>query len=63
MRTVYFTERGECYLKADESTVSDFEEKGSRKHGRMPYYSIPEEVLENAELLKRWAEASIAISK
>ena len=55
--------KGEWYLKADESSVPDFEEKGAHKHGRMPYYSIPEAVINDDKILKTWAKKSIAISK
>ena len=39
--------KGQCFLKADDALKATFEEKGALKHGRMPYYSIPEDILNN----------------
>lgn len=55
--------KGACYLKADDSNRSDFEERGAEKHGRMPYYAIPEDVIEDAGVLKTWAENAIKTTK
>lgn len=55
--------KGQVYLKADDSIKSNFENAGSHRHSRMPYFSIPEEVLSNADSLVEWANRSIAISK
>ena len=55
--------KGNCFLKADDSNRSDFEAKGSQKHGKMPYSSIPQEILEDTNTLISWARKSIAISK
>ncbi len=54
---------GQCFLKANETNKSDFEEKDSFQHIRMPYFSIPDEVIDNREILIEWAKRSIAISK
>ena len=53
--------KGQCFLKADDSNKSDFEKYGSEKHGRMPYYSIPDEVVGNEKTLVEWAKNSIEI--
>lgn len=55
--------KGMAYLKANSSILEIFESAGSHKHGKMPYYSIPETVLKNHELLLEWAQKSIKISK
>lgn len=55
--------KGLAYLKADVSLLEFFENSGAHKHGKMPYYSIPETVLKNQELLLEWAKKSIKISK
>lgn len=55
--------KGECFLKADDTTKADFITQGANKHSRMPYYSIPEDVIDDNELLSSWVEKSIAISK
>ncbi len=55
--------KGQSLLKVNDSTKADFEEKGATKHSRMPYYSIPIEILENQDELVKWAKKSIEISK
>lgn len=55
--------KGNSFLKTDESNEVDFIKKGSSKHGKMPYHSIPEEALQSIDLLVVLAEKSISISK
>jgi len=50
-------------LKTNDENRLDFEDKWSHKHSRMPYYSIPGEMLLDSSLLKEWAERAIAASK
>ena len=56
------TAKGGMYLKADDSNRVDFEEKGSTKHHRMPYYSIPDDILNNQDLLIEWAGKAIGVA-
>ena len=54
----------DLYLKCDETTSERFEEAGCHpfvyeKDGKtveMSYWSVPEEALDDGELLKRWAD-------
>lgn len=55
--------KGEIYLKADESMKEKFETAGSNQHGRMPYYTLPEDLLQDPDKLTKWAKESIDISK
>lgn len=55
--------KGNCFIKADDTTRHDYLEKGSEQHSRMPYYSLPEDVVEDAELLVTWIEKAMEISK
>ncbi|MFC2088317.1 TfoX/Sxy family protein [Calditrichota bacterium] len=55
--------KGQCFLKADETNKAGFEEKDSFQHSRMPYFSIPDEVMNNPEMLVAWANKSIKITK
>jgi DNA transformation protein and related proteins len=57
------------YFKVDESTRPDFEARGMgpfRPFGdegeTMKYYQLPEEVLEDPEELRSWAEKAVAIA-
>ena len=54
---------GGCYLKADDSNRMAFETTGSVKHGRMPYFSIPVNIIDNKDELISWAKKSIEIVK
>ncbi len=55
--------KGKAFLKADEENASYYLEKGSIKHSKMPYYSIPEGVLNTTSDLIKLAKISIEISK
>ncbi|WP_431126881.1 TfoX/Sxy family protein [Flagellimonas flava] len=55
--------KGAVYFKVDENMVSTYLDKGSTKHGRMPYYSVPETILNDLDALKIWAQNSIEHSK
>ncbi|SNT16133.1 DNA transformation protein [Ekhidna lutea] len=52
--------KGTCSLKTDASNEEDFRNEGAEKHGKMPYYAIPERVFNSNELTE-WAKKSIAI--
>jgi DNA transformation protein len=58
------------YLKADHSTQAQFEAldlppfRPFGEHGTsMRYYQLPEEALENSDVLRAWAEQAIAVAK
>ncbi len=56
------------YFKVDDSNRSDFEAAAMepfRPYGderAMQYYEVPIEVLEDVDLLRRWAEKAIAVA-
>lgn len=58
------------YFKTDESTRPDFEARGMGPFrpfgdagGTMQYYQVPEDLLEDPEALRPWAEKAIAIAR
>jgi DNA transformation protein len=58
------------YLKVDDSNRGRFEARGMgpfRPYGEggeiMQYYEIPADVLEDAELLAPWVEASVSVAR
>jgi DNA transformation protein and related proteins len=58
------------YFKVDDSTRGDFEAQGLapfRPFGpggeEMQYYSVPAELLEDAEPLKEWAEKAVEVAR
>lgn len=55
--------KSQVYLKAAGDTINEFESHGSKKHGKMPYYSIPAKVMENHNLLLDWVRKAIDDSK
>jgi DNA transformation protein len=55
--------QGQIFFKVDDTNLASYENSGSEKHFRMPYYRVPEDVLKDDELLEEWARASIKIAK
>ena len=53
---------GTLHLKANDTNIGRFEEAGSGKHGKMPYYEVPAKVLKDQTLLCEWASVSIEIA-
>jgi len=49
------------YFKADDSNRADYEAAGAERFQTMPYYEVPEEVIEDPGALAEWAATSIAI--
>jgi DNA transformation protein len=55
--------KGGVFFKVDETNLAKYEKAGAQKHGRMPYFSVPQEVLHDDETLPEWAQISIHIAK
>lgn len=55
--------KGTAYLKANETNQSTYESAGAQPQGRMPYFSIPDAVFNDLDLLVDWAKSAIAITK
>lgn len=61
---------GVLYLKVDESTVTEYEDKGlvaftynkKGKKYKMWYYQAPEEALEDSEEMKYWANKAYGVA-
>ena len=58
------------YFKVDESTRPEFEARGmgpfrpfGDEGGTMKYYQLPEDVLEDPEELRSWAERAVTIAR
>ena len=54
---------GNIYLKVDDSNLPMYEKSGAAKHGRMPYYRVPADVLADDTILMDWAQISIRVAK
>jgi DNA transformation protein len=53
---------GRVYLRADATTALAFEAAGSTQHARMPYWEVPEPVLEDPEQLRDWASTAAEVA-
>lgn len=58
------------YFKVDESTRVDFEARGmgpfrpfGDEGGTMKYYQLPEDLLEDLEALRPWAEKAASVAR
>ena len=58
------------YFKVDDSTRPEFEARGmgpfrpfGDASGAMQYYQLPEDLLEDPEALRPWAEKAVAIAR
>jgi len=58
------------YLKVDAETRPDFERRGLRPFqpfgegsAPMQYYQLPEDLLEDPEALRPWAEGAVAVAR
>lgn len=54
---------GDIFFKVDETNLKMYEAAEAQKHGRMPYYQVPEETLTDENTLKKWAHISILVAK
>ena len=55
--------QGGIFFKVDATNVERYEEAGSTKHGRMPYYRVPDPVLDDEPALQEWAQSSIMVAR
>jgi len=55
--------KGNAFFKASELNADAYLSKGSSKHSRMPYYSIPDAIYEDSVQFIQWANTSIDSSK
>ena len=56
------TSEGKIHFKVDPSNQKRFDDAGSVKHGKMPYFEVPTNVLKNEQELYEWAKTSIKIA-
>ncbi len=51
---------GALFFRVGDDHVSDYEQVGARKHGKMPYWTVPDELLDDKGELLVWASRAIA---
>ena len=54
---------GTACLRADDSTKARFEAVGGEKHGKMPYWSVPANVMADDAQLLDWAREALAVAR
>jgi DNA transformation protein len=54
---------GIIFFKVDASNLHLYEEAGSSKHFRMPYYRVSDDVLADDSTLHEWAKLSVRVAK
>lgn len=67
------TDDGELRFKANDETKDQYEERGgeqfiytghkNKKPTPMPYWTVPEEIMEDRELIEKWMRDSARISQ
>ena len=57
------TPDGDLYLRVDDGNRAAYEAAGSPRHGRMPYFRVPEDVLTDDAATHRWAEAALTAAR
>ena len=55
--------KGRAFFKAEGENKESYLKKGAEQHSRMPYYSIPQNVFEDQQVLAEWANHAIKASK
>lgn len=51
------------HFKVDDSNRADYENADMPRFGRMPYYQVPEEVLESQDDLRVWMEKAMEVAR
>lgn len=54
---------GTAHLRADDTTSGEFAAAGAESHGRMPYWQIPQPVLDDPEQLLEWAQTARDVAR
>jgi DNA transformation protein len=55
--------KGRAFLKVNEVLKAEYASHGSEAHSKMPYSSIPENILNDTDELINWAERSVQLVK
>ena len=52
---------GKLFFKVDNTNRANYEELKASAHGKMPYYQVPSEIIEDVGKIQDWAKTSIRI--
>jgi DNA transformation protein len=53
---------GTAFLRVDDSSRGELEALGAKPHGKMPYLSIPQQILGSDEDLLAWGRRVLAVA-
>lgn len=56
------TSEAEMFLKADASNIAPFRKARAPRHGKMPYYRVPQRVLKDTAALLAWTRRSLRVA-
>ena len=51
------------FFKVDDSNLAGYEQASSARYGKMPYYRVPDDVMNDANALREWARAEITVGQ
>lgn len=51
---------GALFFRVGDGDVNDYEQVGARKHGKMPYWTVPDALFDDKGKLLKWASRAIA---
>ncbi len=54
---------GKLYLRADDANRARFEQAGCERHGRMPYWAAPQDVVADGVELCAWGDEALAAAR
>ena len=54
---------GGVFFRAGAANSQLFEDAGSSRHGKMPYFSVPSSVLDDSAALHSWGDAAVDASR
>lgn len=54
------TSKADVYLKANPDAPGRFEAVETERHGKMPYFRVPDDVLESDSVFRDWARDAVA---
>ena len=49
------------FFKVDDSNLAGYEQASSARYGKMPYFKVPNDIMEDASALREWALAAISV--
>ena len=55
--------KGALFFRGGDSNQETFEAAGSERHGKMPYWSVPDGVRGDADTLQAWGAAAVEASR